>query len=98
LFSCQNLPNIPGTFNGSPTAGLTFENNPYIDGTDGSNAWIFQGGAWLPTTSLPLKISYGGVNFIYILHAHFAPRFWHQKLQSCDLGLKIFGAKILVKK
>jgi len=24
-------------------------------------------------------------------------KFWHQKLQSCGLGLKFFGAKILEK-
>jgi hypothetical protein len=32
--------------------------------------------------------------FINILRAHVAPIFWRQKLQSCILGLKFFGAKI----
>jgi len=38
------------------------------------------------------------VNFINILHAHFFPIFWCQKLQSWVLGLKFFDAKISAKK
>ncbi len=30
--------------------------------------------------------------------AFFCTKFWHQKLQSCVLGLKFFGAKIWAKK
>jgi len=39
-----------------------------------------------------------GVNFINVLRAHFCTKFWHQKLQSCVLGLKFFGTKISYKK
>jgi hypothetical protein len=41
---------------------------------------------------------FSGDNFNNILHAHFAPIFLRQKLQSCVLGLKFFGAKISAKK
>ncbi len=39
-----------------------------------------------------------GVNFINILCTCFCTKFWRQKLQSCVLGLKFFGAKISAKK
>ncbi len=39
-----------------------------------------------------------GLDFINILHMHFVPIFWCQKLQSCVLGLTLLGAKISAKK
>jgi len=39
-----------------------------------------------------------GVNFINILRVLFLPISFCQKLQSCVLDLKFFGAKILAKK
>jgi len=39
-----------------------------------------------------------GVDFINILRASFCKQIWCQKLQSCCLGLKFFGTKILAKK
>jgi hypothetical protein len=45
-----------------------------------------------------MRGSFPGVYFINILHAHFVPIFLHQKLQSCVLGLKFFGAKMSAKK
>jgi hypothetical protein len=38
------------------------------------------------------------VNFTNILSCIFCTKFWRQKFQSCDLGLKFFGAKISYKK
>ena len=46
---------------GPPIAGLTFDNVPYIDGTDQVNAWIFQNGTWLSTFPLMFGVYYGAV-------------------------------------
>jgi hypothetical protein len=66
--------------------------------TMGSISSTFVGGSKIKNYFEVHPVWWTRVNFIETLRTHFAPIFLCQKLQSCVLDLKLFGAKISAKK